>query len=86
MHCLTGRGQPAVELLLNTASLPRGSGQWSSRSFCNALPLCLGAMGSATRAMHCLMFGVQRAVLLLQYSASRPGGRGQCYSCNTLPH
>ena len=40
-----------MELLQCTASLPGGSGQWNS---CNALPRCLGAVGSANRAMHCL--------------------------------
>ena len=44
----------ALELVLNTASLPGGSGQWSSRSFCNALLLGLGAMGCAPLAMHCV--------------------------------
>ena len=49
MHYLTALGQWAVELLLNIASLLGGSGQWSSRSFCNALLPCLGAVGSAIR-------------------------------------
>ena len=43
MYCLTARGQWAVQPLQCTASLPRGSGQWNSS---NALPHCLGAVGS----------------------------------------
>ena len=49
MHRLTALGQWAVELLQRTTSLPGGSGQWNS---CNALPHCLGAVGSGTPAMH----------------------------------
>ena len=49
MHCPTAWGQWAVEVLQCTASLPGGSGQWNS---CNALPHCLGAVGSGTPAMH----------------------------------
>ena len=41
-------GQRAVQLLQCTASLPWGSGQWT---FCNALPHCLGAVGSGTPAI-----------------------------------
>ena len=37
------KGQWAVELLQWPASLPGGNGQWNS---CNALPHCLGAVGS----------------------------------------
>ena len=47
-------GQRAVQLLQCTTALPRGSGQWNP---CNALPHCLGVVGSATRAMHCLTAG-----------------------------
>ena len=77
IHCLTTWGQWAMELLQRTASLPRGTGQWSScnapadklegrevlprrwplpekRTSYDALPKCLGALGSATNAMHCL--------------------------------
>ena len=52
MHCHTAWGQWAVQLLLCTASLPVGSGQWSS---CYAPADCLGAVGSGTPAMqrHC---------------------------------
>ena len=52
MHYLTALGQWAVELLQCTALLPGGSGQCNSNS-CNALPHCLGAVGSGTPAMHC---------------------------------
>ena len=51
MHCLSAWGQWEVDLLQYTASLPGGSGQWKS---CNALPLCLGAVGTGTRALRCL--------------------------------
>ena len=60
-----------------------GSGQCNS---CNALPHCLGAVGSATSAMHCLTALGQLAVELLQCTASLPGGSGQCNFCNALPH
>ena len=43
MHCLTAWGQWAVQLLQYTAALSGGSGQ---RNSCNALPHCLGAVGS----------------------------------------
>jgi hypothetical protein len=52
------------------ASLPRGSGQCNS---CNALPHCLGAVGSRTPAMHCLTAWGQFAAQLLQCTASLPG-------------
>ena len=48
---LVGSGQWAVGLLECIATLPVGSGQCSS---CNALPHCLGALGSGTPAIHCL--------------------------------
>ena len=57
-------GQWAVELLQCTASLPGGSGQCNSNSG-NALPRCLGAVGSGTPAMHCPTALGQRAVQLL---------------------
>ena len=76
-----------------------GSGEDNS---CNALPHCLGAVGSATPAMHCLtaLRAVdsatpamhclaawgQWAVELLQCTAPLPGNSGQCNSCNALPH
>ena len=60
-----------------------GSGQWN---FCNALPNCLGPVGSATRAMHCLTTWRQWAAQLLQCTASLPGGSGQWSSCFAPPH
>ena len=83
MHCLTAWGQWAVELLQCTAPLPGGIGQCN---FCNTLPHCLGAVGSATPAMHCLTALGQWAAELLQRTASLPGSSGQCNSCNALPH
>ena len=82
-------GQWVVQLLRYAASLLRGSGQWSSRSCCNALLLCLGAVGSGTPALHCLTAWGQWAVklpLLLQCTASLPGGSGQRNPCIALPH
>ena len=52
----------------------------------NALPHCLGAVGSATPAMHCLTALGQWAVELLSSTATLPRGSGQCNSCNALPH
>ena len=69
MLCHTSRGRWAVQLLQCTASLPGGTGQCNS---CNALPHCLGAlgtMGSATPAMCCLTAWGQWAVQV---------GSGQC--------
>ena len=62
LHCPTAWGQWAVQILQCTASLPGGSGQWNS---CNALPDCLGAVGSATPATHCLTAWGQWTVELL---------------------
>ena len=50
MHCPAARGPRAAQLLQCTASLPGGRGQCNP---CNALPHCLGAVGSATPAMQC---------------------------------
>ena len=88
MHGLTAWGQWAVQLLQCTApvpwgqwevevlqctdSLPGGSGQCNS---CNALPHCLGAVGSGTPAMHLLNAWGQWAVQLLQCTASLPWGQ-----------
>ena len=55
-------------------------------SYCNALLLCLGAVGSATPALRCLTACGQWAVQLLQCTASLPGGSGQWNFCNALPH
>ena len=51
----------------SSSSLPWDSRQCNS---CNALPHCLGAVGSATPAMQCLT----------------AWGSGQWNSCNALPH
>ena len=83
MHCPNAWGQWAVDLVQYTASLPGGSGQWTS---CNTLPHCLGALGSGTPAMHYLTAWGQKVVQLLQGTASLPGGSGQWTSCNALPH
>ena len=72
MHCPTAWGQRAVQLLQRTASLPGGSGQCTSG---NALPHCLGAVGSATPATHCLTALGQWAVELQQCTASVPWGQ-----------
>ena len=74
LHCVC----PAALLLW-----AGGSGQWNS---CNALPDCLGAVGSGPPAIHCPTAWGQWAVQFLQCTASLPGGSGQCNSCNTLPH
>ena len=66
IHCLTARGATVAELLLKMASLPEGSGLWSSRSCCNALLLGLGTVSSATPAMHFLIASGQWAVELVQ--------------------
>ena len=68
---------------------------------CNALPHCLGAMGSRTPAMHCLTAlgvvgsgtpawhyhnaGAQSAIELLSCTSSLPGVSQHCHSCNALP-
>ena len=60
-----------MELLQCIASLPGGTGQWN---LCNALPHCLGAVGSATPPMHCHTAWGPRAVELLQCAAHQLGG------------
>ena len=49
-HCHAAWGLWAVEILLHTAALPEGSGEWYS---CHSLPPCLGAVGRASPAIHC---------------------------------
>ena len=71
MHFPTVWGQWRVLLLQYTAAPPGGSGQWNS---CNALPHCLGAVGSATPAMHYPTARGQWAVQLLQCTAKANGG------------
>ena len=85
-HCLTARGQQAVELTLllqRTAPLRRGRGKCNP---CNVLPHYLGAVGRGTPAIHCLTAQGQWAVGLLQCIATLPGGIGQWDTCNTLTH
>ena len=74
MHCHAAYGQWAAEQLQCTATLLVGSGQWNS---CNALPHCLGAVGSGTAVMHRHTSCGQRAVESLQCTATLPGGSGQ---------
>ena len=58
----------------------------SSSSSRNALPRCLGSVGSATPAMHRITAWGQWAVQPLQRIASLPDGSWQCNCCNALPH
>ena len=74
-HQLGGRGV-----------LPRKWSPLKERNSCNALPHCLGAVGSGTLVTHCLFVRAQWAVEVLQCTASLLGGSGQCNSCNALPH
>ena len=71
MHCLTARGHWAAQLLQCTASRPKDSGHCN---FCNAVPHCLGAVGSATPAMHCSAASGQWALELMQCTSTPPGG------------
>ena len=64
--------------------VPRRRSLPKERYSYNALPHCLGAVGSATPAMHCRTpFGLW-AVQLPQCTASLPGGSGRCNSRNTM--
>ena len=98
MHCHTARGQWAVELMSCTATPHKGSGQWNP---CNALPHCLGAVGSGTPPINCLTtFGhwarglvirchpaqAQWVVELLSRTATLLRSSGQCNPCNALRH
>ena len=84
-------GSATRKYLQYTAALSEGSGQ---RISCNALPHCLGAVGSATPAIHCRTVRGQWAAQLLQCTASLPWGQWalellQCTApnpCNALPH
>ena len=81
-HCHTAWRLWAVQLVLCTASLLGGSGQWSS---CYAPPDCLGAVGSGTPAMQRHTAWGQWAVDFLQCCATLPGDGGQwntvAYGC-----
>ena len=70
-----------MDFLQYTASLPGGSGQWTS---CKTLPHCLGAVGSGPPSMHSPTAWGQWAVDLLQCTASLPGGSGQWTSFNAV--
>ena len=91
MHCLTTYGLWASPLVQFTASVRGGSGRSNS---CNALPQCLGAVGSGIFAMHCLTVWGQWAVefvqrwevQFLECTALGPGGTGQCNSSNARRH
>ena len=89
MHCHTACGQGAVELLQLSAALPVGSGQWKS---CNALPHCLGAVGSGTATMHCqdCLRGAGSGTPAMHCHTAwgkwgSIAGTGQWNSCNALP-
>ena len=82
-HCHNAWRLWAVQLLLCTASLPRGNGQWSS---CYAPLDCLGAVGSGTPAMQRHTAWGLCVVDFLQCSATPPGDGGQWNSCNAPAH
>ena len=82
-HTASLRGRQWAMALQRTASLPGGSGQSNSS---NALPQCLGAVGSATPAMQCLTAWAQWTVEFLQRTATRPRGSGEWNAYNALPH
>ena len=58
-------------------------GQWAADLF-NALPHCLGVVGSGNPAMHCYNARGQRVVDLLQCTATLRGGSGEWNSCNAV--
>ena len=62
-----------AQLLQHTASVPGGIGQWNS---CNALPHCLGAVGSAALAMHCHTASGRWALQILRCAGPPARGRG----------
>ena len=78
LHCCCGQGA--------VGSVTHCQAAWGQCNSCNALPRCLGAVGSGTPAMRCLTAWGQWAVELLQRTASLPWGSGQWNSCHTLPH
>ena len=61
VHCLTTCGQWAVELLVRTAALPWGSGQWNFSCTLSHYPW---AVSSGTLSVHCLTASGQWAVEL----------------------
>ena len=72
MHCYIPHGQWAVELLQCTPLPPEGSGQCN---FCNTMPHCLGAVGSATPVIdsHTAHWAVGSGVPTMHHRT----GRGQ---------
>ena len=86
-HCHTAREQWAVELLLNTATLPLWSGWWKSCctpthclwrigqwDSCNPSPDYPGAVGTGTRVVDCCIAEAQGAMGLVQYTTAMLGG------------
>ena len=82
MDYLTALGAVGIVTLATHSFTARASGQWNP---CNALPHCVGAVGSGTPAIHCLSALGQWAVQSLECTASLRAGSVQCNSCNTLP-
>ena len=64
---------------------PRRRSLPKKRNSCNALPHCLEAVGSATRAMHCRTTWRRWAVQLLQCTTPLGWASGQLNSCHALP-
>ena len=76
MHCFTACGQWAVELVLCTTRLPRGSGHWNS---CKAAPRCPGAVGSGFSAVQCHTAWRRWPVELLQCAGPQADSMGFAY-------
>ena len=72
-----------MEIVSCTPRLVTGSGQWNS---CDALPRCLGVVGSGNPVMNSHTALGQWGVQFLQCNASLPSGSGQGNSCHALPH
>ena len=70
-----------MEFLRHSAPRRGGSGQCNFR---NALPHCLGSVGSGTPTTHCVTAWGQWAVEPLQCTASLPGGSDQLDSCGVV--
>ena len=84
-HCHAAWGLWAVEILLHTAALPEGSGEWYS---CHSLPPCLGAVGRVSPAIHCRRAwgsGQWNSCDTLRHGPGA-GGSGHCNSRSTPPH
>ena len=72
-HCHTAWGQWAVQLPQCSAAMPRGSGQCNSY---NAMPHCLGAVGSAIPSINYHIASGQSAVGFLQCVGLPAGAMG----------